>query len=138
MKQNPKEMFLIILLFTAQFGLPGSSAATAAETAGASRNAKGTATAPKQYPSFKPCESPQLDTALERFTEILQFHTVGNASHPEHADPVVWDLLDLWMHDTYSDVFSTLQVEKVSRHTILPGQRDCASGLVWMHFPSAH
>jgi len=112
-------MLFIILLCTAQFGLPGSSAAAAA-AAGASENAKGTATAPKQYPSFKPCEWPELDTALERFTEILQFHTVGNASHPEHADPVVWDLLDLWMHETYSDVFSTLQVEKVSRHKHAP------------------
>lgn len=71
------------------------------------------AASPKQYAEFLPCEWPQLDTAVQHFSEILQFHTVSNASHPLRADPVVWGLLDLWMRDAYPDVFSALSVEQV-------------------------
>lgn len=71
------------------------------------------AKSPQHYAEFLPCEWPQLDTAVQHFSEILQFHTVSNASHPLHADPVVWGLLDLWMRDAYPDVFSALSVEQV-------------------------
>lgn len=67
----------------------------------------------KQYATFKSCEWPQFDSAVQHFSELLQFHTVGNASHPDHADPVVWELLDMWMHETYADVLETMKVEKV-------------------------
>lgn len=46
-------------------------------------------------------------------SELVQFHTVGNASHPDHADFVVWELLELWMQETYGDVLHALKVEKV-------------------------
>lgn len=83
-----------------------AAASTSKQTAGAQQQAK-------QYASFQPCEWPQFDTAVQHFSEILQFHTVGNTSHPDHADPVVWELLDLWMHETYNDVFDAFKVEKV-------------------------
>lgn len=73
--------------------------------------AAGTPTAAAE--TFQPCAWTDLDSAVQRFSEIIQFHTVGNASHPDHADPVVWDLLELWLRDAYSDVFQALQVEKV-------------------------
>lgn len=67
----------------------------------------------RQYAEFRPCQWPQFDAAVQHFSEILQFHTVGNVSHPERADPVVWDLLDMWMREAYSDVFQAFEVEKV-------------------------
>jgi hypothetical protein len=67
----------------------------------------------RQYAEFMPCQWPQFDAAVQHFSEILQFHTVGNMSHPERADPVVWDLLDMWMREAYSEVFQAFEVEKV-------------------------
>ena len=74
----------------------------------------------KQYVSFKPCQWPEADSAVQHLSELIQFHTVNDASHPDHADPVVWDLVDLWLKDTYSDVFAALKVEKVSFPTPCP------------------
>jgi hypothetical protein len=97
----------LVLLALALAGVSGITATAAtSKPAGAQQQAK-------QYASFKPCDWPQLDTAIEHFSEVLQFHTIGNASHPDHADPVVWELLDLWLHETYSSVLSTFTIEKV-------------------------
>jgi hypothetical protein len=97
----------LVLLALALAGVSGIAAkAATSKPAGAQQQAK-------HYASFKPCEWPQLDTAIEHFSEVLQFRTVGNASHPDHADPVVWELLDLWLHETYSSVLSTFTIDKV-------------------------
>jgi hypothetical protein len=67
----------------------------------------------RQYKEFRSCQWPQFDAAVQHSSEILQFHTVGNASHPDRGDPVVWDLLDMWLRETYSDVFHAFEVDKV-------------------------
>lgn len=103
----------VLYLHLFALALSGFSGTTAA--APTTKHATGAQRPAKQYPSFKACAWPQLDTAIQHFSNILQFQTVGNASHPDHADPVVWEPLDLWMHETYSNVLSTFEVEKVCK-----------------------
>lgn len=105
MRRSATPCVLYIILIVPFIASPAAKA-VAAQAAAGPRSAK-------QYAELKQCDWPRLDTAVQHFSEILQFHTVGNASHPNHADPVVWELLDLWMREAYSSVFDALEVETV-------------------------
>jgi hypothetical protein len=73
------------------------------------------AAAAHEYAELEGCTPvPSLEGAVRRFSSLLTFATVANASLAHHQDRDVWATMDTWLRETYADVFVSLHVEMVS------------------------
>ncbi|KAI8465553.1 MAG: hypothetical protein J3K34DRAFT_525282 [Monoraphidium minutum] len=73
-----------------------------------------TAAAPHALTVSDACHWDGFDAAVERFSRVIQFKTVSDASSPNHAlDPREFTRLDAFLRESYPSVFEALEVEKV-------------------------